>query len=190
MGWNSLSIPKLQQWHRWSLGMDMWFQSILYNGCNYLSMLRLMSIHVSKRACIVLRNHICISIWHHFPTMKSSTCLTSTSSKTNGCNTIEPMLTDHQWSPVTFILGQFHKKCLNHQSLKSVWKLHVKISFKFPRGQWVNKTELCLVSTSHFALSATTGWAIGYRGDIYPLGRKLIQLNCPPCLHASQTLEF
>ena len=36
----------------------------------------------------------------------------------------EPMLTDHQWSPVTFILGQIHKRCLNHQSLKSVWKLH------------------------------------------------------------------
>ena len=36
----------------------------------------------------------------------------------------EPMLTDHQWSPVTFIVGQFHKRCLNHQSLKSVWKLH------------------------------------------------------------------
>ena len=35
----------------------------------------------------------------------------------------EPMLTDHQWSPVTFILGQFQRKCLNHQSLKSVWKL-------------------------------------------------------------------
>ena len=50
----------------------------------------------------------------------------------------EPMLTDHQWSPVTFILGQFHKRCLNHQSLKSVWKLiKSKISFKFPRGQWV-----------------------------------------------------
>ena len=27
----------------------------------------------------------------------------------------EPMLTDHQWSPVTFILEQFHKRCLNHQ---------------------------------------------------------------------------
>ena len=41
----------------------------------------------------------------------------------------EPMLTDHQWSPVAFILGQFQKTCLNHQSLKSVWKC--------PRGQWV-----------------------------------------------------
>ena len=45
------------------------------------------------------------------------------------------MLTDHQSSPVTSILGQFHKRYLNHQSLKSVWKY---ISFKFPRGQWVN----------------------------------------------------
>ena len=32
----------------------------------------------------------------------------------------ELMLTGHQWSPVTFILGQFHKRWLNHQSLKSV----------------------------------------------------------------------
>ena len=38
----------------------------------------------------------------------------------------EPMLTDHQWSPVTFILGQFHKRHLNHQSLKSVLKLTCK----------------------------------------------------------------
>ena len=37
----------------------------------------------------------------------------------------EPMLTDHQWSPMTFILGQFQKRCLNHQSLKSVWKLYI-----------------------------------------------------------------
>ena len=49
----------------------------------------------------------------------------------------ETMLTDHQWSPVTFILGQFHKGCHNHQSLKSIWKYISKISFKFPRGQWV-----------------------------------------------------
>ena len=35
----------------------------------------------------------------------------------------EPMLTDPWWSPVTFILGQFHKRCLNHQSLKISFKL-------------------------------------------------------------------
>ena len=47
----------------------------------------------------------------------------------------DPKLTDHQLSPVTFILGQFYKRCLNHQSLKSVWISHAEISFKFPRGQ-------------------------------------------------------
>ena len=32
-----------------SLGIDKWFHTILYDGCNYLSMLGLKSIHVSKR---------------------------------------------------------------------------------------------------------------------------------------------
>ena len=49
----------------------------------------------------------------------------------------EPMLTDHQWSPVTFILGQFHNRRSNHHSLKSVWNGMSQISFKFPRDQWV-----------------------------------------------------
>ena len=49
------------------------------------------------------------------------------------------MLTDHQSSPVTFILA-------NHQSLNSVWKLHIsKISFNFPRGQWVKPHRLILI---------------------------------------------
>ena len=51
------------------------------------------------------------------------------------------MLTDHQWSPVTFILGQFHKRCLNHQLLKSENYIS-KISCKFPRGQWVKTITL------------------------------------------------
>ena len=49
MGWNYLSIPKLQRLHRWSLGMDKQFHPIFYNGCNYLSMLGLKLNHVSKR---------------------------------------------------------------------------------------------------------------------------------------------
>ena len=47
------------------------------------------------------------------------------------------MLTDHQRSPVTFILGQFPKRCLNHQSLYQFKNDMSKISFEFPRGQWV-----------------------------------------------------
>ena len=49
MGWNYLSIPKLQRLHRWSLGMDKSFHPMHYNGCNYLSMLGLKLNHVSKR---------------------------------------------------------------------------------------------------------------------------------------------
>ena len=36
--------------NRWSLGMDKWFHPTLYNGCNYLSMLGLKWIQVSKGA--------------------------------------------------------------------------------------------------------------------------------------------
>ena len=46
----------------------------------------------------------------------------------------EPMLTDHQLSPVTFILGQFHKRFLNQQLLNYI----SKISFKFPRSNEFN----------------------------------------------------
>ena len=49
MGWNYLSIPKLQRCNRWSLGMDKKFHLTLYQACNYLSMLGLKLNHVSKR---------------------------------------------------------------------------------------------------------------------------------------------
>ena len=49
MGWNNLSIPKLQQLHRWSLGMDKLFHPTLYWACHYISMLVLKLVHVSKR---------------------------------------------------------------------------------------------------------------------------------------------
>ena len=48
MGWNYLSVPKLQRLHRWSLGMDKLFHPTLYNGCDYLSMLGLRLNHVGK----------------------------------------------------------------------------------------------------------------------------------------------
>ena len=48
MGWNYLSIPKLQRLHRWSLGMDKQFRPILYWVCNYISMLGLKLNHVIK----------------------------------------------------------------------------------------------------------------------------------------------
>ena len=48
MGWNYLSIPKLQWYNRWSLGMDALFNPTLYDSCNYFSMLGLKLIHVDK----------------------------------------------------------------------------------------------------------------------------------------------
>ena len=47
MGWNYLSIPKLQRLHCWSLGINIYFIPTYCNGCNYSSMLRLKFIHVS-----------------------------------------------------------------------------------------------------------------------------------------------
>ena len=49
VGWKYLSIPKLQRYNRWSLGMDKLFHPILYNRYNYLPMLGLEIIHISKR---------------------------------------------------------------------------------------------------------------------------------------------
>ena len=48
MGWNYLSITKLQRLHRWRLVMDKYFHPTLYLGCNYIFMLGLKLIHVSK----------------------------------------------------------------------------------------------------------------------------------------------
>ena len=50
VGWNYLSIPKLERYNHWSLGMDMYLHPTLYWACDYLSMLELKLNHVSKRA--------------------------------------------------------------------------------------------------------------------------------------------
>ena len=76
MGWNYLSIPKLQRCNRWSLGMDKLFHPTVYNVCNYGSMLGLKLNHVSKRgpwgtiACV--RNVECLTFNHH---LDSATCI-------------------------------------------------------------------------------------------------------------------
>ena len=48
VGWNNLSIPKLQLCNHWSLGMDKYFHHILYWVSDYLSMQGLKLIHISK----------------------------------------------------------------------------------------------------------------------------------------------
>ena len=64
MGWNYLSIPKLQWLPSWSLGMDEWFHPAHQNGWNHLSILGLKLIQLSKWApCRVLNIYIFISIF-------------------------------------------------------------------------------------------------------------------------------
>ena len=46
------------------------------------------------------------------------------------CRRSTPVL----WSQVTFIVGKFHRRCLNHQSLKSIWKLHVYNILQISQG--------------------------------------------------------
>ena len=75
MGWNYLSIPKLQRCNRWSLGMDKLFHPALYNWCDYISMLGLKLNPVNKRgprgqfrpsgiviACVCLCGHVCACV--------------------------------------------------------------------------------------------------------------------------------
>ena len=49
MGWNILSIPKLERLHHGSLGMDNQFHPKFYWACDYLSMLELELFNVSER---------------------------------------------------------------------------------------------------------------------------------------------
>ena len=50
MGWNYLSIPKLQLCNLWSLVMDKLFHPTLYWTCDHLSILGLKFIHVSEKS--------------------------------------------------------------------------------------------------------------------------------------------
>ena len=61
-----LSIPKLQRCNRWSLGMDQWFHTTLYNGYNYLSMLGLTLNHVSKSGprWLYSISHLKLVLWY------------------------------------------------------------------------------------------------------------------------------
>ena len=55
----------------------------------------------------------------------------------------EPLLTDHQWSPVTFILGQFHKRCLNCQWQKIRLKItYLKFYSNFPGTNVIRHWEV------------------------------------------------
>ena len=53
MGWNYLSIPKLERGKHWSLGIVNLFHPTLYWACDYLSMLGLKIHHVGKGVPVI-----------------------------------------------------------------------------------------------------------------------------------------
>ena len=57
MGWNYLSIPKLQRSHHCNLGMDAYFHAKLYWAHDYLSMVGLKLNHVDKRGPMAAVTH-------------------------------------------------------------------------------------------------------------------------------------
>ena len=66
MGWNYLSILKLQLYIHWSLGMDWEFHPILYWACDYLSMLGLKLNRVIKRGPKLNDSVMNDQLWQYF----------------------------------------------------------------------------------------------------------------------------
>ena len=85
---------------------------------------------------------------------------------------LEPMLTDHRWNPVTFILGQFHKRCLNHRALKSIWKLHLKFHSNFP-----GVNELSYWCHKYFDVSVFSAAVTGNRDVAHTVVRGGANIN-------------
>ena len=65
VGWNYLSISKLQWLHHWSLGKEKKFHLTLYDGCNYIFILWLKLIHASKRGSWIQIMTECHTYWDH-----------------------------------------------------------------------------------------------------------------------------
>ena len=56
----TVSIPKRQWLHRWSMGTDKWFEPTLYNGFNYLS---ITGLKLDYDRETVPGSHVCVLLW-------------------------------------------------------------------------------------------------------------------------------
>ena len=140
MGWNYLSIHKLQRLHRWSLGMDKQFHPTLYWTCDYLSMLGLKFNHVSKRDhrctdCVWWNNEtrqmICIS--HHRHMSYTIICLSS-----------RPIHLVHQRTDQNFIMFIERRYFCMWPSITCLSAMHVNISVLI---EWANTiSRICLIA--------------------------------------------
>ena len=67
MGWKCLSIPKLQRWSRWCLGIDKSFRPTLYWVCDFLSMLGFNRVRKRDPWCRIY----VVKKSYHFPIVTS-----------------------------------------------------------------------------------------------------------------------
>ena len=116
----------IEAWHKfnheWQLGMCKWFNEILGGQIPTFDE----NLPENKTIRVILTHYGLVTQYGQLATEIWVNIGSGNGLLPEGTKPLpEPMLTDLQWSPVTFILRQFHKRCLNRQSLKSVWKLHV-----------------------------------------------------------------
>ena len=85
----------------------------------------------------------------------------------------EPMLTDHQWSPVTFILEKFLKRCLNHQSLNL---FENDICLKFHSNfSWTNELPVVVYLKGHYmCASSPIDWSSSNEWQGFHMGKKIL----------------
>ena len=141
MGWNYLSIPKLQRLHRWSLGMDKLFHPTHYNGCNYLSMLGLKLIHVSKRGHWSSIHSMMPSdakCWH-----RSGSSL----AKVMACSWRQQAITETDVDLLSKVFCAIQLRTISWEGLVNLFTnmcseiTITKLPTRSPRGQWVDTNE-------------------------------------------------
>ena len=94
MGWTCLAFPNLQRCNCWSFKIDKLFYPMRYIGCNYLFMLGLKLIHVSKKGSMETtpnspspENKFVMSICH-YNDVRTSAMASQITSPTIVCSTV------------------------------------------------------------------------------------------------------
>ena len=159
--WNEVIFPTLKRFYRYGLGIDKLFHSTHYNGCNYLSVLRLNLIHVSKGGYSKQLSVIGLILWKQCYTH----CCSKVKVKVTNYNIPAPAFKEQQWKKhISFwrFLAVFNN--IIHPLFHSFPKLGSYVIFKLR----VNK-EIPVVSCF---VRASMSWLLSNAG-IYKIYRAL-----------------
>ena len=142
MGWNYLSIPKLQRCNRWSLGMDKYFHHTFYQACDYLSMLGLTLLnHVNTRG----HGYQCF-VWVAI----DMSCMITLSTQKNLCN-FYWQVSDTMATKTTFLFLRY-KKCNITVDLNGILPgfNNIENTKTFPQSWYIGKNYIFLnISPGH-----------------------------------------